>query len=206
MISQIAPNWLSDKYVDTFQIFTDPEDDVIAFVDDEDGNGKWRIGINSAMFDQSSTKEKYLTIVHELAHIITLNTTQINSSVVAQSCPIGHIDEGCPRSTSYLRKFVKTFWSKSDILESEKETSRLYRQKPENFITEYASTSFVEDAAESFAYFIFGDQVTTGNTIADKKQAFFSQFPELVRTKKEMLDGVKSSIIRAKKLSGALDR
>ena len=199
LISKISPNWLSDTYIDTFQIFDNKEDDTLAFVDDEESDGKWRIGVNIATFGEESEKEKNLTIVHELGHIITLNNSQLDAKKSASQCEISYLDEGCPNASSYLGGFIKLFWTPEDIAESEKTSSGLYEKNPSNFITEYASTNFTEDIAESLAYFVFGEQNIKKTTVAVKKQQYFSQFPELIKTRQEMINGVKSNIIRARK-------
>ena len=126
----------------------------------------------------------------------------MNTKKTESQCPLGFIDEGCPENKSYLAGFVKLFWTKADITESGKHNSKLFDQKPTNFITDYASTSFVEDIAESFAYFVFGDSTTNTDSIARQKQQYFAQFPELVKTRDEMRSGVKSNIIRARRIAG----
>lgn len=195
LIRKISPNWLSDAYVDTFQVFDDPQDDTLAFVDDEDNNGTWRIGINRATFSESTEREKYKTIVHELGHIITLNTTQFDNE---GTCSGVQIEEWCLSPTAYITLFAERFWSDEDRIESEGENNTLYEKKSSHYVSEYASTNFVEDIAESFSYFVFSGKTNPGS-VAAQKIAFFEQFPELVKIKNEMLSGVKYNMVRARK-------
>ena len=38
-IKDLSPDSLSDKYIEQYQVFDNKNDDTLAFVDDEDGNG-----------------------------------------------------------------------------------------------------------------------------------------------------------------------
>jgi hypothetical protein len=45
-VAELSPDSLSEKYIDTFEIYSDAKSDVIAFVVDEDGDGKWKVSVN----------------------------------------------------------------------------------------------------------------------------------------------------------------
>jgi hypothetical protein len=81
---------------------------VIAYVSDDDGNGKWKVDINLPVHTSSDIKEQKATLIHELSHIITLNKDQFIAS--SGVCPNYETDEGCTKSTSYMNNFVKKFW------------------------------------------------------------------------------------------------
>jgi len=195
LVSKISPNWLSDTYVDTFQIFDDKNDDTIAFVDDEDNNGTWRIAINVAAFSDSTEKEKYRTIVHELGHIITLNTTQFQDQ---NPCKTLQVEEWCFIPTAYVAGFAKQFWTDAERAESESDANTLYEKNTSHYVSEYASTNFVEDIAESFSYFVFSGK-TEPDSVAAQKIAYLGNLPALVKIKNEMLGGVKYNMVRARK-------
>lgn len=194
-ISKIAPNTLSDKYVETFMIFNDSKNDTLAFVDDDDLNGKWRIGINLAGYKSSNTRERNLTIVHELGHIVTLNDSQIKN-ISETNCKNYFTAEGCTEKSSYLNEFVKNFWGENDIKKALDGGDVYLKNK---FVTEYAASGPEEDIAESFAYFVL-DNKNENNEIKDKKSSFFYNYSELLDIRENMRQGVYNDIIRSRKL------
>ncbi len=54
---------------------------------------------------------------------------------------------------------------------------------------EYAATNPVEDIAESWTEFVMRPK-PIGTTIADQKEQFFYEYPELVKIRREILQGV----------------
>ncbi len=195
-ISRISPDTLSDGFIETYGLFDDAKSDVLAYVDDNDMNGRWRIVVNTAGYEDSTLRERNLTIVHELGHIITLNNKQVKT-ISESKCAFYYTAEGCADTKSYLGGFVTSFWTKSMIQDSLDEKDNLY--KPGTFITEYAATNPEEDLAESFAYYVIGG-VRTGSSIEDKKVNYFAQFPEIVSMRDQMLSGVRGDIIRARQM------
>ena len=186
-ISDISLDWFTDTYIETYQTFNDVNDDTLAFVDDEDNNGKWRVAVNVAGYNDSTARERNLTIVHELGHIVTLNVDQLKQGDKSK-CKNYFIDEGCANANSYLNIFVNTFknWEANYTIH--------------NFVTEYAATSVEEDVAESFAYFVIDSKINNESSeVKDQKVNLFYQFPELVQMREGMRQGIKSDIIRARK-------
>ncbi len=200
-VSGISPGAFTDKYIETFQVFNDTKTDTLAFVDDEDQNGKWRVAVNLAGYKSFTLRERNLTIVHELGHVITLNQDQVSANVDEESCKNYFIDEGCAITNSYLNNFVSKFWTLAEILKNKKEksefSSSLY--KKDKFITEYAATNPVEDMAESFAYFVI-DKKSESTEIKDQKYNHFYTFPELLKVREDMKKGIITDIVRARKL------
>jgi hypothetical protein len=193
-VSDIAPDTLSDKYIESFQLFNDPSSDVLAFVDDADGNGKWRVAVNIAGYNDSTVRERNLTIVHELGHIVTLNNSQLHTSDTV--CKNYETDEGCAQSTSFLNLFVKSFWTPASVKTALDKGTAPYVAN--NYVTEYAATNPEEDMAESFAYFVL-DARDDGALVKDKKTAFYYQFPELIAMRATMRQGITSDIIRSRR-------
>lgn len=188
-VAGVLPDAVTSEYLETFQIFNDSADDTLAFVDDEDGNGLWRLAISQKDYEESSAKERSITTIHELAHIITLNSTQFLAPTA--DCPNYETDEGCTTATAYLNQFVKNFWQNSG---DKRETA---------FITEYASTNPEEDIAESFAYFVVGAGNTNPSQIKNQKLHFFNRFPELAQMRQEIRNGLFASVIRARQKTTA---
>ena len=185
-ISQLSPNNISDRYISEYQVFDNPEDDTQAFVDDPDGDGRWRIAVNLSGYRVSDPKERSATLIHELGHIITLNTSQVVPG--ADQCHTYAIDEGCSKADSYLYLFVSRFWKN--------EPQPVY--DPTKFVTEYAATSDVEDLAESFAFYVL-EKTASGTAVKDQKLTFFAAHPDLVSIRTQMRKVLTKDIIRARK-------
>lgn len=185
-ISQLSPNNISDRYISEYQVFDNPEDDTQAFVDDPDGDGRWRIAVNLSGYRVSDPKERSATLIHELGHIITLNTSQVVPG--ADQCHTYAIDEGCSKADSYLYLFVSRFWKN--------EPQPVY--DPTKFVTEYAATSDVEDLAESFAFYVL-EKTASGTAVKDQKLTFFAAHPDLVSIRAQMRKVLTKDIIRARK-------
>jgi hypothetical protein len=118
-------------------------------------------------------------IVHELAHIIALNATQMGGggSYV--------VEEGSLKKGAYLDAFYQNFWQKQypdwkDTGEDDPEAAAaLYEEYPDAFLTDYAATSPNEDLAESFAAFVT-EAKPSGKDEKALKVQFFYAYPELV--------------------------
>lgn len=189
-IAALSPDALSDKYIETYEIFNSPSDDTLAFVDDEDQNGKWRVAVNLAGHKSSTEQEQKTTLIHELGHIISLNSAQVNSNISAESCKNFYLDEGCANSDSYINNFKNKFWkgvTKQDYDENK-------------FVTDYATTNEVEDLAESFAFFVLGKK-ENADTEKQEKINFFYNYPDLVSIRDSMRAALAHNIVRARKLA-----
>lgn len=185
-VAELSPDTISDKYIESFEVFDDTNSDVSAFVADEDGNGKRHMAINLAIHNSSDIKEQKAVIVHELSHIITLNNDQMISPT--GQCPNYETDEWCTKESSYLNKFYQKFWK--GITNPSFNTS--------SFVTEYATTNTEEDIAESFAFFVLESNHTT-TTVRNQKVAFFNDFSELINMRNDMRNALTKYAIRLKK-------
>ncbi len=192
-IRAISPDYISDKYIEEFQIFDNGKDDTLAFVHDDNRNGKWTIAVNIAGRKSSSERERKATIIHELGHILALNISQINPDIKEANCKTYMISEGCANTNSYVYSFKKTFWKNSD-----KEQEYIESK----FVTEYAASEPLEDLAESFAFFVLGKgQTVLGESVRDQKIKMFYNYPELVQIREEMRKSLSTEIVRARKMS-----
>ena len=108
------------------------------------------------------------TIIHEFAHILTVNANQIDMRLErGDTCPTFELDEGCSEDNSYLFAFYEAFYENGN------------NDGDEAFVTDYASENIVEDMAESFTFFVLRDR-PEGETIAQEKIIFFYNYDELV--------------------------
>ncbi len=183
-IAALSPNALSNSYIGQFDVFDSPEDDTLAFVDQPTPGGPWRIAVNLAGNRSSTERERKMTYIHELFHIISLNASQVESG--AETCDMHALDEGCPFAQAYITGFWTKFWQNGPTSYEEG-----------SFVTEYAATNEVEDAAESFTFFVLSSSAPVGSSLRDQKVAFFYTQPELMRIRAAMRSALAKDVIDA---------
>lgn len=165
------------KYMDVMKFGTDGEGGMAAYVVQTSSLAKWAMFVDLKDNVNGDKLNEYLneTLIHEFAHIVTLNNSQIDANKKENNIYVN--EEGYSKSTSYINKFYQTFWK--DLDKSSTPESRYYNN-PNHFVTDYAATNVEEDMAESFAYFVTRDKMS-GSELKDKKVNFYYQFPELVQ-------------------------
>ena len=150
----------------------------------------FRIGIDvTSMLDQTGhlAREQRQVIVHETAHIITQNDTQVSSkppeSVYASETE-AFLDQY--QKDSYLYQFFTKFWSDiyDEYLKST-DPSAFYSKYQDQFVSDYAAMVPEEDIAESFRVFVLSDQPTS-DSIRDQKVRFFYDYKEFVAWREEI--------------------
>lgn len=206
--SLLSPDQL--KWISEFIIFTDGPANTLAWVDNRDilDRAHWQLGID--ILDAADPIDLTYTLVHEFAHLITLNTDQIppadSYSTWTQNpaaCSQFSIPEGCTNPDSYLNLFYQKFWT--DIFDEWLETveevpvtsseeydtlvEELYYRHEDLFVGEYAATNIREDMAESFMYFVL-EEKPEGNSVFEQKIRFFYEFPELVSLREQIIQNV----------------
>ena len=176
-------------------LFADEEDGTAAYVAplSDDDLSRWEMGFNLAyVWDgsgQLNKGETAYTSIHEVAHVLTLNSGQVN--VNGASCSTFHTGEGCSNPDAYINRFVDNYWK--DIMEEHQNIGEedeeafyaFYEKYKDRFVSEYAATNPGEDIAESFTNFVLKD-IPTGNSIAEQKMRFFYHYEEMV-TAREMI-------------------
>lgn len=199
-------------WMDLFVVFTDGADNTLAqvFTVNNDPT-RWALAFDHEdALDTDGTvggDAVVFTLVHEFAHVLSLNADQITFdpdldsedqdavAAAAADCETHYLDEGCPLPDAYIQRFHETFWT--DLADYEAEVDALdedaseeviaakYAEEPERFVSEYAATNVAEDFAESFAYFVF--EGPNGDLERDEKVRFFEQFPEVVQIRDDIL-------------------
>jgi hypothetical protein len=196
-----------------YQVMTDGPGDVLAIVEQTRSDPqKWILEVDIA--DLQDTKNLVFTFLHELGHLLTLNSSQVppdlevfnhpdNEKVFdreAAACPFYFPGEGCSLPFSYLNTFVNKFWTglydewhQIDIIQDDnKRQDKLdafYQKYKDQFVDDYAVTDPNEDIAESWAYFVLSPKPQE-NTVADKKLLFFYQYPELNQLRDQILQNL----------------
>lgn len=195
LFSKIFPDNITDTYISKFVVFDDIKNPELAkvipnFVDDD---GTWTMYFNRDLFRYGIDKqEQQFTVVHELAHILTLNSVQVKVDALNKDkdqCKTYYDVVGCSMSQSYINTFFNRFWKGEKytyIQNIESGEHDLYLQNPNDFINDYAATEPREDIAESFANFVFENKDETPNTQANQKIQFFYNYPELIQLRDDI--------------------
>jgi hypothetical protein len=207
-IAALSPDTFTAAYIESYGVFSDSKSDTLAYVHDEDGNGKWQVVVNVAGYESSTPRERATTLIHELGHVVTLNASQVNPNVGEDTCITPHFftGEGCTKAGTYMGDFVNAFWSASDVRtvgggagDNADAAQKLYDTKPDAFVTDYAATNPGEDIAESFALFILDTKNSAPVTVAEKKVAFLYAYPSIVSFRDDMRQALVTGIVRAKR-------
>ena len=198
------------EFVTEFSIFTDGRGNHLAavspvFSDPE----QWSLQVD--ILDAESYYDLTYTLLHEQGHLLTLNAEQVqpskaifrfpgNETIVqkeADACPQYFTGEGCSESDSYINQFFVRFWPylypewEQIDLEEDKDTrdtllEDFYTTYQDQFLTDYAATSPMEDIAESWAFFILSPKPEF-SSIANEKILFFYEYPQLVELRTQIL-------------------
>lgn len=198
-----------------YSVFTDGNGNTLAAVDQTPNDlTRWIVEVDVA--DLNDTDAFLFTLIHEYAHLLTLNDSQVNVdqevfkdpsnlsllSRKAAACSYYFTGTGCSHQNSYVNAFYQRFWvkispewAKIDVLQYADDLNpyyaglyHFYLTHQDQFVDDYATTHPTEDIAESFAYFVFSPE-PTGDSIKDQKIAFFYEYPELVKLRQSILQG-----------------
>jgi hypothetical protein len=164
-----------DTHVREWRIFENKSRDLGAFVELIAGTKDWIIGVNRESYkadDSLSVKSFSNLFVHEYAHIILLDKTDVTT------------------------KFTNTFWTAADkkhaaAVQAASERTRFsvlqryYEANESRFVSDYATLSPDEDMAETFVSFVRNAK-PTGEKLSDKKILFFYQYPDFVSLRTEL--------------------
>lgn len=201
--AQIIPS-AERTQITQFGIFSDGRDGTLAFVEPiTDAPTNWIIVLDPA--DTADKREFTYTLIHEFAHVLTLNSTQVPFDEVAyfaeddatvdaamRACPRFFTGEGCANRNSYIDQFYQKFWTsfadEHGAIDPEDSDALLdfYERYADHFVTDYAATNPGEDIAESWTHFVLNDP-PAGDSVAEEKILFFYDFPELVELRSEIL-------------------
>ena len=199
LFGRISGKDVSQNAVASFIAYNDDQDSTAAAVWRAENPSQWHVTVNKAYED--NLKDLTHTLVHESAHILTLNIKQVPESVEG-TCPHLSLSEGCANQSAYINTFYQKFWSQyggsvpSDEGQNQDEVAEFYdaHGQAENFVSQYAATNVTEDAAESFAHFVLAAR-PVADSVRDQKIKFFYDYKELV----DLRNQIRSNI--AKELS-----
>lgn len=217
----IAGKDFIQKNMRYYQTYRNETVSMLAFVqylDEKKSRPSWMLAVNAnnARFDDRSwVRDMQTTLLHEYAHVLTLNKSQIKHKLLTNFSPI--VDRkfcvgqyrsvyGCPLKKSYLKAFTDRFWTKTEIAAYVERRSltkgRLdamktyYKENADSFVTLYAVKAPEEDIAESFVDFVITAKPVDTATKKSKKIAFFYEYPELVKMRTELRAKLKPYYVR----------
>ena len=201
----------------------DRRSDTLAFVAALDDEGRtWEYGLNLDAVNLNSgvaLEELLSTIVHEYAHILSLNDTQVSYDPRQQEA---HSNKGlsadayeaitvaaerrcldsdgiydgdaCYAPGSFLFEFYMTFWDGyGDDAFNLASRGKIYDRHEADFVNDYAASSPSEDFAETFAAWVMPELEAFEITATVRaKFNFFNSRPALVRVRNSMLEGLAS--------------
>lgn len=198
-------------FLSAFSIVTDGNGNILAAVGQSSNNPEeWVLEVD--ILDSGNEYVLTFTLLHEFAHLLTLNSTQVppsidifdnpNNDTIYQTelaaCPQYFPGEGCSNVDSYINQFFDRFWldlyDEWQKIDSEPDEDTyydllddFYNTYEDQFISDYAPTSPAEDIAESFAYFVLSPKPEP-TSIVSEKMLFFYEYPELVQLRGQILN------------------
>lgn len=177
-----------------FKVGGDGELGTYAYVMPVDSEGKlWCMTVDPADITEDGLFP--YTVVHEMAHYITLNEKQVEYFKEDRiAYPSERFTDGqcVAKEDSYLQAYYKTFWE--DIINdwsTNPDNPYFYYRHQSQFVTGYSATECAEDMAESFSAYVFLDRAPTAET--QKKLNFFDSYPEFKALKYDILKKVKEN-------------
>ena len=130
---------------------------------------QWVLSIDTA--EPTSVLEE--TIVHELAHLLTLRSTDLATT---GPCDGVQLEIGCAKPGTPLAQWAERFWT---------DPTSSMTHDPDVHVSTYAATSVHEDFAETFLAYVTGSYTGDSPTIR-AKLAFFDTQPELAAAAQEV--------------------
>jgi len=186
----LPERWLKNAFSE-FHINSDGEEGTLAYVQaDEYQEGRWIIAFDDLDYTGINDKEFIHTVIHEFGHVVFLGEDQLDAEF-AEPCNTYRVEEGCSKSNSHINHFYQTFWTTliDENLAADGDEDELlafYEKYPNQFISEYAATDPVEDAAEVFTHFVLREKPNLANTVINEKILFMHTQAPLAALRTEL--------------------
>lgn len=161
--------------------FDDANSDTLAFagpVANDSDEHLIAVGMAAAVDDP---EELRLTMAHELAHVFTQTSDQIDVAFFSDECDTFFNGFGCFAQDAYITAWVDQFWTPNDLTSLPDDYSvdipggEFRCQLDAGFPGSYAASHPEEDFAESFSAFVFDVEMPPG---FEERQQFFDERPE----------------------------
>jgi len=181
---------VSDEHLGKIIFYDESSSDTSAYVLSNDvDTGKFGFYVNLAM-DTYGDEEMVFTVIHEYAHVLSLNYSQDSGYVSEEYCETYYSDGLCFAEDAYLNVFYSEFWAPYPDSHGYNAEAR-YSENPGHFLNEYSATDPTEDFAESFAYYITQNSPTE---ILDKYD-FFDSYSEFADFKSTIQSNVPEALV-----------
>ena len=207
-----------EHFIKHFKISSDGSEGIMAFVEPEESEEEynldsWTLSVDIAdamdRMGKLKNSDEYgldQTIIHEFAHILSLNSNQAESVDISSEKPNwiknwdfhnGYRDADIIfKKDSYLNIFFQKFWGNDffqDFIAMNDLPDKQYAQEMNlfsikyynDFVSDYAMTNPDEDFAETFRIFVTTDK-PDGTTKSQRKALFLYDFPELIQIREHM--------------------
>ncbi len=141
--------------------FDEPGGDSLAFAGIlGDGNDRFVVAVNLAEAEVDPLEFR-LTLVHEMAHVITQRPDQLDVDADPDTCETFWNGNGCFLPDAAVVRWIETFWSPEqlasipDPARSDEAGAEERCALDPSFLGSYAASHPEEDLAESFAAYVF---------------------------------------------------
>lgn len=200
LVKKIVPEGYRSK-MSEFVIFAGEKDDTAGYVIERTQDlSKWQMGIAidfAYTGGFNADGQLAYTIIHEFGHIITLEKSQVDSSIAEANCKNFFTGEGCSRDNSNINKLYQNHWA--DIWDeflkanSESDKQKFYDKYKDRYVTQYASTNPGEDIAEVFATFVTRAGGVNENNRAEKKIGIMYNDAEMIKLRNHIRGNIAKS-------------
>jgi len=162
----------------------------LAYVtNDLNRDGQWILAFDDADYLGPDDREFIHTTIHEFGHLVFLADDQLDAYATG-SCATFGLDEGCSYRNSYINRFYQRFWAdiidEHDAIVSELDASAFYSRYFDRFVSEYASTNPIEDAAETFTNFVLRERPDSANSVVNQKILLMHEMQALVQLRSDI--------------------
>lgn len=182
--TRLIPAESRTKIVEFEIFFGDQETDGYVVPVDVNDLSRWRMGLAiDAAGDLTEIDFNELfthVVIHELAHVLTLNENQVNVGGNEASCGEFFTGEGCSKTNAYINQFFDLGWADIYADHNPDRPEQTYRRYTDRFVSEYAATNPGEDIAETISFFITEPNRPAGNRIVDQKMQLLYDSPAMV--------------------------
>lgn len=150
----------------------------------------WTLGVSTGL-----DPDLDLFLVHEFAHLLTLNADVTVPAWTADECGETYfVGDACVVDGSILDEFVDRFWEPADVEEISgyyvngewDEIDDFYAENADEFVSSYAATNPMEDLAETFMVFVLYEPPVF-DAVADQKIEWLWEDPAMVALRDAIL-------------------
>lgn len=163
-----------------YKVASDGEAETLAYVISVDDQGdKWCLNLDPQDILEDGSFP--FTIIHEMAHYMSLNDEQMRyfTDEIESFSLSRYADDSCvANEMSYLNLYYQRFWMPLQIdWKSNPDNELFYYRHMNQFITSYAATNCTEDFAETFAAYVLMENAP--NVAIQEKFDFFDSIPSI---------------------------